>query len=494
MYRDIKLSAKSSGTRVLPYFSDPAVDGKGGSPRTRSLDAGLVSTAMRGLGLPTEAGAVLALDGGRLALCLGPTDGFTPIRMRTIGAKLGRALVKFGITSATIEGTSDLGRDTDERRAYGAALGEGLAIGTWRFDLLDGKASRREARLGTLTLAVADRAMREGLEHGACIADGVNLARRVAATPPNIATPAWIAKEAKGIARGTRIKVRVIDYRQAHRLGMGGLVAVGQGSAQKPCLVIMEWQPRRAKRADHVVLVGKTITYDTGGYSLKVNNGMKGMKYDKCGGAAVLGVMQTVAALDLPIKVTAVLAVAENMVSDDSYRPDDIITMHNGVTVEVTNTDAEGRLVLADALSHACATLKPTAIVDIATLTGGVGVALGNFCAGYFCEDSGLRQTMEQAASESGELVWRLPLWEAHRDFMRSQHADLINSNPLRSAHPIQGAAFLSFFVDSKIPWAHLDIASMAAGDAPNDLTGTGPTGYGVRLLVELLAQRSVKK
>ena len=200
-----------------------------------------------------------------------------------------------------------------------------------------------------------------------------------------------------------------------------------------------------------------------------------------------MGAMQTIATLQSPVRVTGILAVAENMVSHDSYRPDDIIKLHNGVTVEVTNTDAEGRLVLADALSWACATLKPTAIVDIATLTGGVGVALGHFCAGYFCNEPKLTARVEESATSTGELVWRLPLWPAHQDFMRSQHADIINSNPLRSAHPIQGAAFLSYFVNPALPWAHLDIASVATSDSPNDVTGVGPTGWGVRLLVDLV-------
>ena len=166
---------------------------------------------------------------------------------------------------------------------------------------------------------------------------------------------------------------------------------------------------------------------------------MKGMKYDMCGGAAVFGAMQTIAAMKLPIRVAAVLPCAENMVSDRAYRPDDIITMSNGVTVEVTNTDAEGRLVLGDALAYACSKLKPTQLVDLATLTGGVVVGLGHFCAGMWCNDRALRRNIESASEASGERVWRMPLWEEHRQFMRSRHADLWNSAPSRNAHPIPG-------------------------------------------------------
>src|SRR4029453_13215311 len=165
----------------------------------------------------------------------------------------------------------------------------------------------------------------------------------------------------------------------------GGIVNVGKGSASKPCLVMLEHKPAKAARRATLALVGKTITYDTGGYSLKINNGMKGMKYDKCGGCAVLGAMAAIAALQLPVHVVGLLPCAENMVSDDSYRPDDIITMYNGVTVEVTNTDAEGRLVLADALTYADKDVKATHIVELSTLTGGIVVALGHFCSGVFC-------------------------------------------------------------------------------------------------------------
>jgi leucyl aminopeptidase len=291
------------------------------------------------------------------------------------------------------------------------------------------------------------------------------------------------------MARQAGLRCRVIDYAAARRMGMGGLVSVGQGSATKPCLIILEHRPARiaaSARGTRLALVGKTITFDTGGYSLKVNNGMKGMKYDKCGGMAVLGAMRAVAALRLPVHVFGVLPAAENMVAGDAYRPDDIITMLNGVTVEVTNTDAEGRLVLADALAYTCRTLKATAVVDMATLTGGVVVALGSWCAGLWCDDAGLRKRLDAAAASSGERLWPLPLWKEHRDFMRAKHADLWNSAPKRDGHPIQGAAFLSYFVTEGVPWAHIDIAGTSNVESDKDLHVIGPTGYGVRLLAEL--------
>ncbi len=486
MYRSIEISKRAGTLRVTTAFARVF-----SRPSAVGPDAGTLARAMRGVAIPGEAGATLTLDAGHMALSLGPAQGLDARRMRVVGARLGRTLVAMGARSVNFDNAHAWSPSAATRRTLAQALAEGLMLGTWRFDALDGTASRRTPRLGTLSVHLRDAAARDGFSTGITIGDAANAARRIAATPPNIANPRWIAGEARRLGRTLGMRVRVIDFAKARSMGMGGLVAVGQGSAAKPCLVTMEWSPRRAKaraNAAHLVLVGKTITYDTGGYSLKVNNGMKGMKYDKCGGAAVLGAMRAIASLKLPVRVTGVLAAAENMVSNDAYRPDDIIRLHNGVTVEVTNTDAEGRLVLADALSYACRSLSPTAVVDIATLTGGVGVALGPFCAGYFCEQSPLASLVERAAESTGEALWRLPLWEAHRDFMRSQHADIINSNPLRSAHPIQGAAFLSYFVDAAIPWAHLDIASMAASESAHELTGVGPTGWGVRLLTEIAA------
>ncbi len=496
MYKRITLSKSARAIYLIPFHSSEA-----GARLTLShvtitpaaLHARLTE-ALRTSAFRAENGETLLVGESHMFVGLGSAKDYTLNRLRAAAAKVGRALVRIGTTSASLAASSAWTATSDEAKctaqSAGSAFAQGLSLGSWRMDLFDGTATRRPPKLAALALWSDEPAMRTGLAHGLIVADGANTARRIAATPPNIAHPMWIATESKRIGREGKMRVKVIDFARAKALGMGGLVAVGQGSAIKPCIVAISWTPKKIApraRGEHVVIVGKTITYDTGGYSLKVNNGMKGMKYDKCGGAAVMGVMQAIAALRLPMRVTAVLAVAENMVSHDSYRPDDIITMHNGVTVEVTNTDAEGRLVLADALSWACDTLAPTRILDLATLTGGVGVGLGHFCAGYFCEDEQLKGQVEAAASASGERVWQLPLWADHRDFMRSQHADLINSNPLRSAHPIQGAAFLSFFVRENLPWAHLDIAAVAASDAAHEVTGVGPTGWGVRLCVDLL-------
>ena len=427
---------------------------------------------------------------------LGSVESVDANATRRAGASVVRRLDRAGIDAIRVITREDVGDRPIERLARGFA--EGMAMANWRIEGYDGTAAKPRTDHPKLRIAAEQKPFAAGLKAGLRVADAVNLARMVATTPPNVCHPTWIAKQAKALAKSSGLTCTVIDAKKAAELGMGGIVNVGKASEIPPCLVQLEWNPggkskakgkskTRAADADHLVLVGKTITYDTGGYSLKISNGMKGMKYDMCGGAAVLGAMKAIADAKLPVRVTALLPAAENMVSDEGYRPDDVITMYDGTTVEVTNTDAEGRLVLADALAYACDKLKPTAIIDLATLTGGVVVALGHFSAGMFCEDDGLRGAIECAASGTGEKVWRLPVWEEHRDFMRSSIADILNSNPKRAAHPIQGAAFLSYFVNQDVPWAHLDIAGVASVD-DHAVTGSGATGWGVRLLHDLVA------
>jgi len=419
---------------------------------------------------------------------LGKKSGLKRDGLRGIGGSIVRALDAAGVCSAELQLHLTIPRGVATEHELGQCIGEGMSIANWRVDQFDGSATKRAQKLGSLNITSTSKEVVGGLRRGFILGDAVNDARRIAATPPNICNPPWMAREAKKIAKKCGLKCSVISYTQAKELGLNGIVNVGMGSDEKPCMIILEHMPSGGpkKSKEHLCLVGKTITYDTGGYSLKISNGMKGMKYDKNGGMGVLGAMEAIANLRVPTRVTAILPCAENMVSSNAYRPDDIIKMYNGVTVEVTNTDAEGRLVLADGLAWACKKIKPTKIVDMATLTGGVVVALGSFCAGLWCNDSTLKKQIENAAIECGERVWELPLWEDHRDYMRAKHADLHNSAPARGAHPIQGAAFLSFFVDDDIPWAHIDIAGVSSVERDRGLYCTGPTGWGVRLLTQL--------
>jgi leucyl aminopeptidase len=487
MFKSIQIAASAKPLQVHFAF-------QGEKPAKGARGADALSVALATPGFKGEAGECAPAGARDVVVGLGERKDFSLARVRTAAAKLVKVLHRRGVSAIAVHAPQGLDKRAFDARTLGQAFAEALAIAAWRVDFFDGTGSIRPAAIAKLALSSTDRAFGEGMADGLAIAEGVNAARRLGATPPNVCNPQWMAREAKALGRKAGLRVRTIDFAQAKRMGMGGLVNVGQGSASKPCLIVVEYRPRtvaRACRNEHLVLVGKTITYDTGGYSLKVNNGMVGMKYDKSGGTNVLGTMLAIARMKLPMKVTALLPAAENMVASDSYRPDDIISMHNGMTVEVTNTDAEGRLVLADALSYACETLEPTAIVDMATLTGGVVVALGHFSAGMFCEDDGLRKRVEEASEATGERVWRLPLWNDHREYMRSPHADILNSNPARMAHPIQGAAFLSFFVERQVPWCHLDIAGVANVESASDQFVKGPTGWGVRTLVELVRRWS---
>jgi leucyl aminopeptidase len=482
VFKSIQVASGSAkaAVRVSGVFSDQINRSKpakmGGFPKAPGFRA--------------EAGETFVLPSGDVLLGLGKREELKLDTLRIIGARLLKRLDRLAPRSTSIELPREVFSGAIDRFAAGRSVGEGLGLANWRVDFFAGAASNAKAANPAIAMSAPDPAFRDGLEHGLRLAESTNYARRIAATPPNICNPGWMAAEAKKLARAVGLRYRVIEYAQARAMGMGGIVNVGMGSQNKPCLIVLEHKPARAAptaKNVKLALVGKTITYDTGGYSLKINNTMKGMKYDKCGGCAVLGAMHAIATLKLPVHVIGLLTCAENMVSSNSYRPDDIITMYNGVSVEVTNTDAEGRLVLGDALAYACKDVKATAIIDLATLTGGIVTALGHFCSGVFCNDDLLLQRINAAAESSGEKVWRMPLWKDHKEFMRSQHADILNSNASRNAHPVQGAAFLAYFVDEKVPWAHLDIAGLSNVEKDTDLFVQGPTGYGVRLLVDLV-------
>ncbi len=484
MYRTIRTGTPRRGVTVAGI----AASAKRLPVSLKSLDKqchGGLEAARTRPGFSAEAGQIAVGSDSAILIGLGDSQP-TAQSLRAAGAKLVAALHAMGASAAHIELNGCISGPLGKNPAAAAqAMAEGMVLANWRQETWRGAAAVGEAASGTLVLTSREGAARGGLRRGCILSEGSNEARRLGSTPPNIANPSWIARQARSMAKKLGMTCSVISAAKAKELGMGGLTAVGMGSSSPPCLVHLKWKPKAAKSGHRLALVGKTITYDTGGYSLKISNGMKGMKYDMCGGAAVLGAMQAIATLKLPVEVHAVLPCAENMVSERSYRPDDIITMYNGVTVEVTNTDAEGRLVLADALAWTCRKIKPTQIIDIATLTGGVVVALGEWCAGMWSRDADLRMAIEAAGNQCGEQVWRLPLWKEHRKFMRAKHADIWNSGPSRSGHPIQGAAFLSYFVDPEIPWAHVDIAGPATTDVATDLCVAGPTGFGSRLLAE---------
>ncbi|MFH1747071.1 MAG: leucyl aminopeptidase family protein [Planctomycetota bacterium] len=318
------------------------------------------------------------------------------------------------------------------------------------------------------------------------ISQATNYARRLAHLPANIINPTSLAAEARKLARNSKLKCTVLDTAQVKRLGMGGLVAVGSGAAHGPCLIQLEYRAAPRTRRT-TVLVGKAITFDTGGYSIKPSAGLEEMKYDKCGGTTVLGIMKAVADLKLKCNVIGLVAAAENAVSERAYRPGDILKMMSGKTVEVISTDAEGRLVLADALWYAQKRLKPTEIIDLATLTGGANIALGKAAAALMANNDELAGELGECGRRTYERLWRLPLWDDYRELIKAKDADLRNSASKRDAHTIVGGMFLQEFIQKGIAWAHIDIAAVATSDNDKNSNGKGATGFGVRLLVDYL-------
>ncbi len=439
-----------------------------------------------------DAGSVLDQPGPGarvLLLGLGKRASFEVGVLRSAAAGVAKRLAASKIDSASIEIVPALHGVKANVPAAGQCFGEGLGLIAWVCDEFRGTGTPDPKRI-RVTVRAGDKRFEDGMRRGRALADATNLARTLSQTPPNVATPAYMAQQAEKLAKAFKLGFKVFKGDDLKKEKMVGHIAVGAASENKPCVVRLEYAPPGTAKEKPVVLIGKTMCYDTGGLSLKVNNGMVGMKRDKDGGCAVLGAMRAIAETIKPKRrVVAFLAAAENSVSDEAYRPDDVLRYRNGVTVEVTNTDAEGRLVLADALCYACDKEDPACVIDLATLTGGVVVALGSTYCGMFCEDDRLRAKIEAAAAASGERVWRLPMHAEYRDMMKSPVADILNSNPNRKAHPIQGAAFLSYFVGEKIPWCHLDIAGVHVCEKPSGPFIDGPTGWGVRLLANLVAK-----
>jgi len=497
-------SAKPS-VIVIGIFADKQLDAN--SKALDKIYAGIISAALARGECSGESGRLAeAFPTGKstppsptriIIAGLGKKDSFEASTLRTVAAAIGRRLATTKETGISIDLVGILSTAKRAKPEFaGRCFGEGLGLLGWKSWVFKGKAANpgsEPTKRTNLTISSPDTDFAAGLARGLALAGSVNFCRDLSETPPNIAIPSYMAEQARAMAKVAGLSCRVIDGKELDKQKMTGLINVGKGSANKPCLIRLEYTPKGSskgtKKRSPVVLIGKTMTYDTGGLSLKINNGMVGMKRDKDGGCAVLGAMHAIGTIIKPDRpVVALLAVAENSVGDVAYRPDDVLTFRNGVTVEITNTDAEGRLVLADALIWACELENPEYIIDLATLTGGVVTALGSTFAGMFCENDRLRERLERAMATSGERWWRLPMDPEYRDMMKSPIADILNSNPNRKAHPIQGAAFLSFFVEPKVPWAHIDIAGVHAVESDSGPFVKGPTGWGVRLLADLLS------
>jgi leucyl aminopeptidase len=377
------------------------------------------------------------------------------------------------------------------------AVTEGALLAAYRFDKYKQAAkangAKPPAELGTLAIVPAGPGGRAGL--AGALADGqvravaTNLARDLSNEPANALHPADLAAAARRLLAGKGVSVKVKDEKELAKEGFGGIIGVGQGAEHPPRLIELRYAPRGA--AGNVVLVGKGITFDSGGLSLKPPDSMKTMKTDMSGAAAVLATMSVLAELDVKVAVTGYLASAENMPSGSATRPGDVLTMKNGKTVEVLNTDAEGRLVLGDALALGAAA-KPDAIVDVATLTGACVVALGNRYTGLMANDEALAAELLEAAAEAGEPTWRLPLPPEYRKDIESDLADLKNVGD-RYGGALFAGLFLQEFVDDR-PWVHLDIAGPARAESEDGYLGKGSTGVSVRTLLSWLERRSTAR
>jgi leucyl aminopeptidase len=369
----------------------------------------------------------------------------------------------------------------------GQAIAEGLAQGAWQYNEMKKPGEDKKPPLERFDILAAEgpAELIRGHKTGEAIGAGQTFARGLQVLPGNVATPTYIANQARELAQRHGFEVTVLDKASIVREKMGALLSVAQGSAEEPRFIALEY---KGSDAAPVVLVGKGVTFDSGGISIKPAQNMEDMKYDMSGAAAVLGTFEALGRLKPKVHVVGLIPSTENMPSGTAVKPGDVVTSHLGKTIEVINTDAEGRLILCDALSYA-RRYQPAAVVDIATLTGAMVVALGHTATGVMGDDEKLIEELRAAGDKAGERIWPLPLWEDYRDLMKSDIADVKNSGG-RPAGSISAGWFLKEFVDG-FPWAHLDIAGTAYTERDEPTRVKGPTGMGVRLFTEFLLGRT---
>lgn len=481
---------------VLGYFSDS----KGLDEVGKALDDKLSGAIRRLIKLGDFKGAAktqtLLYGEGKIAptrvmlVGLGERKKATLDTLRKAAARATNKAVALKLKSVALALHRAVG-DTYEADAVGQAMAEGAYFGSYRYD--EFVTSRENGRLGTLKVEIIDadgkqiKALDRGVCNGAVIGQAQSYARTIANRPANVINPPTLAKEAKDMARGLKgLSCTVFDEKQLKAHKMGGILAVGAGSHSAPRLIVLKYTPAKspAKKLPKVALVGKAVTFDSGGISIKPSANMDQMKLDKSGGIAVLATMKAVAQLGLPISVWGLIPSAENLPSASSYRPGDIVTTYSGKTVEILNTDAEGRMILCDALAYAVKQKRET-VIDVATLTGACMVALGNYKAGLMSNDDDLLGQLQAAADASGEPVWHLPSGDEYADEMKSKIADLKNTGS-RWGGACTAAAFLRQFV-GETTWAHLDIAGMDIFQKETNYAASGSTGFGVRLLTTYL-------
>ena len=419
--------------------------------------------------------------GRALVVGLGDRDEFEPER-----ARVAAAIAAQRASSLQARSLAMAAPGADDGKAVAAALVEGAILASYRFDRFKSKTEDEDEedggkRLESISL-VGEAELGEPIEAARVVAEAANRARELQDLPANVVTPSYLADRAKAVAEEHEsLSSEVLGREEITKVGMGGLAAVSQGTAEDPRLIVLRY--RSEAEGETLGLVGKGVTFDTGGISIKPSASMHEMKMDMSGAAAVLEAVAAIAELKLPVKLLAVIPATENMPSGTAVKPGDVITQLNGKTVEVNNTDAEGRLILADALTYSVQQ-GADRVVDLATLTGAVLIALGSTYAALISNDDEWAERVRAAAERTGELAWRLPLHPEYKELTKGTAADLTNASAKRKAGTIYAGSFLEEFVDER-PWVHLDIAG-TAWDVGREYVGKGPTGFGVRLLVEL--------
>jgi len=461
--------------RELGPGADEVDDALGGKLGAFMTDAGFT-------GRPGETILVPA-DGIRADVALlvgvGPRDEVSTASLRRAAAAVARRASNITTVATTLASAAP---GVDAAAAV-YAVAEGLVLGAYQFLVYKTKGEPTKLRR-VVILGSAGRAVNDALERARVVTDAVTWARDIVNEPAGAKAPVEFAAAARKLLSANGVKVTVLDARQIEAQGMGGVVGVGQGSARPPRFVKAVYDPPGGKRQGTLALVGKGVVFDTGGISIKPSDGMETMKTDMGGAAAVLAAMSTLRAMGVKHRVVAYTPMVENMPSGDAIRPGDVLRIRDGQTVEVLNTDAEGRLILADALSWAVED-EADAIVDLATLTGACVVALGEKVAGLMGNDDGWRAQVGDAADRAGESVWALPLPEEYEKLLESEVADLRNISTGRWGGALTAGLFLKSFV-GETPWVHLDIAGPARAAADDGELTKGGTGFGVRTLVEL--------
>jgi leucyl aminopeptidase len=419
--------------------------------------------------------------GNRVMLIGMGKGGERQVAVRRAAAVAARQARKLGAERLTI-----IVPDDEDSTIEACVIGANMGAWEYTDTRTPPPESERRAPLTSLTLLVADpREAREPADDGTAIARGIELARTLAMMPGNLCTPDFMATTARDMAKRHKLKVTVMGRKELEREKMGAFLAVAQGTPQEPRLIALEYNGGKGKP---IVLVGKGLCFDSGGISIKPAQGMEWMKFDMCGAAGVLGAMEAIAALELPVNVVGIVGATTNMPSGTALKPGDVVQASSGKFIEIINTDAEGRLVLADLL-HYASEFDPAIVVDAATLTGACVIALGHSATGVFGTDSDAVRQVLDAARHSGEPGWELPLWDDFKELIKSDVADVKNSGG-RPAGSITAALFLKEFAEG-YPWVHLDIAGTAYSESDLGWLPKGPTGIPVGTFVELVRSRA---